>query len=172
MCCPSSADSLAQARSMQSLSAKSSVASIDRRQLLPAWGRNPRGWPPFSRTSPLCRVARPFLRNNPPKAATFLSCSDLSRSTRSPLPTSSARSAPAGTKSPLLPTPDLHTENLRRARQILPKMPLVQSGLSSGTCPRTPPARCIEYCPRRIAARWLFPASIVLRKFPPEPSKR
>ncbi len=172
MRCPSSADSLARGRSVQSLSAKSSVASIDRRQLLPASGRYPRGWPPFSHTSPLCRVARPFLRNNPPKAATFLSCSDLSRSTRSPLPTSSAHSAPVGTKSPLLLMPDLHTGNLERARRTLPKMPLVYSDPASGTRPRIPPARCIEYCPRSIAARWLFPASIVLRKFPLELSQR
>src|SRR2546430_14555169 len=125
MRCPSSVDSLALARSARFLFAKSFAASTARQQLLPASERNLRGWLPFSRTLPLCRVARPFLRNNPPEATAFLSCSDLSRSTRSPLPTSSARSAPVGTKSPLLPTPDLHTESPERARRILPKMPLV-----------------------------------------------
>src|SRR5256885_4062952 len=124
MRCPSSVDSLALARSARFLFVKSSAASTARQQLLPASERNPRGWLLFSRTLPLCRVARPFLRNNPPVAAASLNCSDLSRSTRSPLPASSTRSAPAGTKSPLLPTPDLHTDNLRRARQILPEMPL------------------------------------------------
>src|SRR2546421_6019125 len=125
MRCPSSVDSPALAHSVQFLSANSSAASTARRQLPPASERNLQGWPPFSRMLPLCRVARPFLRNNPPVAAAFLSCSDLSRSGRSPPPTSSARSAPAGTKSPLLPTPDLHTESLERAQRILPKMPLV-----------------------------------------------
>src|SRR5256885_2360702 len=125
MRCPSSANSLALTRSAQSLFAKSSAASTARLQLPPASERNLQGWPPFSHTLPLCRVARPFLRNNPPEATAFLSCSDLSRSTRSPLPTSSARSAPVGTKSPLLPTPELHTESLERAQRILPKMPLV-----------------------------------------------
>src|SRR5882724_6387444 len=125
MRCPSSVDSLALARSVQFLFAKPSAASTARQQLLPASQRNLQGWPPFSRMLPLFRVARPFLRNSPPEAAASLSCSDLSPSTRSPLPTSSARSAPAGTKSPLLPTPDLHTENPERTRRILPKMPLV-----------------------------------------------
>src|SRR5438552_3238287 len=125
MRCPSSADSLALVRSMQSLFAKSFAASIDRPPRLPASQRNPQGWPPFSHKLPLCRVARPFLRNNSPKAATFLSCSDLLRSIRSPLPTSSAHSAPVGTPPPLLLTPDLHMGNLERAQRILPKMPLV-----------------------------------------------
>src|SRR5579859_3483559 len=131
MRCPSSANSLALGRSVQFLFAKSSVASIDRQQLLPASERSPPGSPPFSHRPPLCLVARPFPRNNPPAAAAFLSCSDLSRSARSPLPASWAHSAPVGTKSPPLLTPDLRMGNLERAQRILPKMPHVLSHLSS-----------------------------------------
>src|SRR5256885_13585891 len=103
MRCPSSVNSPALARSARFLFAKSFAASTARQQLLPAPERNLRGWLPFSRTLPLCRVARPFLRNNPPEATAFPSCSDLSRATRSPLPTSSAHSAPVGTKSQNVP---------------------------------------------------------------------
>src|SRR5882672_1269461 len=123
--CRSSAGSLVQAHIGRIPFAASSIFSNRRRQLLPALEPNPLDSTPFLRMLPLCPVAVYFLRNNPPEAAASPNCSDLSRSTRSPLPTSSVRSAPAGTKSPLLPTPDLHTENLRRAQQILPKMLLV-----------------------------------------------